>query len=118
MHVGPPKIERNSSYCFCLKMAPEAISEHLISKNFLGPDPPSLACLLAYTVVSRKYAPPFATLALVQNVGGAYTRDATISLAITSSLPIKHDSLGGGWRPSTRRHRAQSGEMFPTLAVG
>ena len=49
-----------------------------------------------YTVVSRKYAPPFATLALVQNVGGAYTRDATISLAITPSLPIKHDSLGGG----------------------
>ena len=48
------------------------------------------------TVVSRKYAPPFATLALVQNVGGAYTRDATISLAITPSLPIKHDSLGGG----------------------
>ena len=37
------------------------------------------------TVVSRKYAPPFATLASVQNAGGggAYTRDATISLAIT-----------------------------------
>ena len=43
------------------------------------------------TVVSRKYAPPspFATLALVQNVGGAYTQDATISLAITPSLPTK-----------------------------
>ena len=37
--------------------------------------------------------PPFATLVLVQNVGGAYMRDATISLAITPSLPIKHDSL-------------------------
>ena len=36
------------------------------------------------TVVSRKYAPPFATLASVQNAGGgACTRDATISLAIT-----------------------------------
>ena len=35
-----------------------------------------------HTVVSRKYAPPFATLASVQNAGGAYTRDATISLAI------------------------------------
>ena len=40
MHVGQPKIEWNSSYCFCPKMAPEAISEHLISKNFLGEHPP------------------------------------------------------------------------------
>ena len=38
------------------------------------------------TVVSRKYALPFATLALVQIAGGAYTRDATFSLAITPSL--------------------------------
>ena len=52
------------------------------------------------TVVSRKYAPSFATLALVQNAGGgggggggAYTRDATISPAITPSLPIKHDAI-------------------------
>ena len=35
-----------------------------------------------YTVLSRKYAPPFA---LVQNAGGAYTQDATFSLAITPS---------------------------------
>ena len=35
-----------------------------------------------YTVVSRKYAPPFA---LVQNAGGAYTRDTTFSLAIMPS---------------------------------
>ena len=42
------------------------------------------------TVVSHK---PFATLASVQNAGGAYTRDATISLAITPSLSIKHDSI-------------------------
>ena len=27
-------------------------------------------CNFTYTIVSRKYAPPFATLALVQNVGG------------------------------------------------
>ena len=34
--------------------------------------------------MSRKYAPPFATLASVQNAGGgACMRDATISLAIT-----------------------------------
>ena len=39
------------------------------------------------TVVSRKYAPPFAILALVQNAGGVYTRDATISFAITPSYP-------------------------------
>ena len=39
------------------------------------------------TVVSRKYAPPFAILALVQSAGGAYTRDATFSLAITPPSP-------------------------------
>ena len=47
--------------------------------------------------MSHKYAPPFATLALVQNVGGAYTRDATFSLAITPSLPgMKSLSVGEG----------------------
>ena len=48
--------------------------------------------------MSRKYAPPFAILALVQNAGGAYTRDATISLAITPFLPgMKLTlSVGGG----------------------
>ena len=41
--------------------------------------------------------PPFATLALVQNAGGAYTRDVTISLAITPSLPsMKPFSEGVG----------------------
>ena len=30
--------------------------------------------------------PPFATLALVQSAGGAYTRDATFSLTITPFL--------------------------------
>ena len=50
------------------------------------------------TVVSRKYVPPFATLASVQNAGGACTWDATISLAITPPLPvpIKHDLIVGG----------------------
>ena len=56
----------------------------------------------AYTPVSRKYAPPFATLALVQSAGvggggggggGAYTRDATFSLAITPSLPVPRPQL-------------------------
>ena len=50
--------------------------------------------------MSRKYAPPlpFVTLASVQNTGGAYTRDAMISLAITPSLPVlvKHDLIVGG----------------------
>ena len=48
--------------------------------------------------MSRKYAPPFATLASVQNAGGgAYARDAKISLAITPSLPVlvKHDLIVG-----------------------
>ena len=39
------------------------------------------------TVVSRKYAPPFATLTLVQSARGAYTRDATFSFAITPPPP-------------------------------
>ena len=58
-----------------------------------------LHCLAyCYTVVSCKYAPPFATLASVQNTGGACTRDATISLAITPPLPvpIQHDLIVGG----------------------
>ena len=65
--------------------------------------------------------PPFATLALVQNAGGAYTWDATISLAITLSLPTKHDSIViCRWgveakceaSPNTRQRDA------PTLALG
>ena len=54
-------------------------------------------CTNMCTVVSYKYAPPFATLVLVQNAGGAYTRNATISFAITPSLlGMKALSLGGG----------------------
>ena len=63
--------------------------------------------------MSRKYASPFAILALVQNAGGAYTRDATISLVITPSLPVKHDLIVGG-----RWGQAQDGEMLPMLVVG
>ena len=40
------------------------------------------------TVVSRIYAPPFATLAIVENVGGAYMRDLTFYLANTPPLPV------------------------------
>ena len=36
--------------------------------------------------MSCKYAAPFATLVLVQNAGGAYTRDVTSSVTITPSL--------------------------------
>ena len=47
----------------------------------------SSVCVQYNTVVSRKYATlPFATLALVQSAEGAYTQDATFSLAITPSL--------------------------------
>ena len=38
------------------------------------------------TIVSRKYTPPFATLALVQIARGGLSWDATFSLAITPSL--------------------------------
>ena len=55
-------------------------------------------CVNVDTLVSRKYAPHFVTLASVQNAGGSYARDATISLAITPSLPVpvKHDFTVGG----------------------
>ena len=73
------------------------------------------------TVVSRKYAPPFATLASVQNAGGAYTRDATISLAITTSLSIKHDSIVICQWGVEAKHKASPNARRrdpPTLAVG
>ena len=78
---------------------------------------PRLACskeVCVYTVVSRKYAPTFAILALVQNAGeGAYTWDATISLAITPSLPVKHNLIvNGKWG------QARGGQMLSMLAVG
>ena len=38
---------------------------------------------------------------------GAYTRDATISLTITSSLLVKHELIvGGEWGPSARQRDA------------
>ena len=47
------------------------------------------------TVASRKYAPPFATLALVQSAGEAYTRDATFSPAITPTTPFDREMSSG-----------------------
>ena len=41
----------------------------------------------AYTVVSCIYAPSFATLALVESIGGAYMRDLTFYLANMPPLP-------------------------------
>ena len=60
--------------------------------------------------------PPFCNLSLsAKRRGGAYARDAMISLAITPSLPVpvKQTSLsvGGGGQ-------AGCGEMLPTLQVG
>ena len=46
-----------------------------------------------YRGVPQIHPPPFATLALVQSAGGAYTWDATFSLAITPSLPVPHPQL-------------------------
>jgi len=43
---------------------------------------------MVYTVVSRIYAPPFVTLALVENVGGAYMWDPVFYLANTPPLPV------------------------------
>ena len=75
-----------------------------------------------YRSVPQIHAPLFATLVSAQNAGwgGAYMRDATISLAITPALPVpvKYDLIvGGGWGPSARYRRAQSGEMLATLPV-
>ena len=55
--------------------------------------------------------PPFC-ISLSTKRRGAYTRDATISHAIMPSLPIKHDSLGGGEAkhkvsPNARRSEAE-----------
>ena len=60
------------------------------SKNISSRTPPN-----SYTVVSRKYAPPFATLGLVQSAaGGAYTRDATFSLAMRGiKIPLHNFAL-------------------------
>ena len=55
------------------------LSESLTKLNFI-------LTLFLNTVVSRIYAPPFATLALVENVGGAYMRDLTFYLANTPPL--------------------------------
>ena len=52
-------------------------------------------------VVSRKYVPPFATIALVQTAGGAYTWDVTFWV---QNNWVKHDLIvGGGWGPSAKR---------------
>ena len=64
-----------------------SICQSMLSKYWITTQTGSLDGFVI-TVVSCKYAPPFATLALVQSAGGAYGRDATFSLAITPSLPV------------------------------
>ena len=60
-----------------------------------------------YLSVLQIRPPPFAILALVQNAGGAYTRDVTIFFMITPSLPVKYDLIvGGGVEPSARQRDA------------
>jgi len=55
MHVGQPKIDGSA---FAKKMAPEAISEHLIFKNFLGEHALVLcACLLIFAYRHRRNPP-------------------------------------------------------------
>ena len=51
--------------------------------------------------MSHKHAPLFATLALVQSTGGAYTRDVTFSLANTPSLDREmfSNSVDAGFVP-------------------
>ena len=55
-------------------------------------------CMCMFCIYMYRSVPqirtPFCNLSLsTKRRGGAYTRDATISPAITPSLPIKHDSI-------------------------
>ena len=77
----------------------------------------------AYTVVSRKYAPPFATLALVQNTGGGlyvgcdnFSHD--YALPSDKAWLHCHLSVGDGSQVRGVTACARGGEMLPTLAVG
>ena len=67
--------------------------------------------------MSRKYAPPFAILALVQNAGGGGLHAGCDNFSRDYALPSGHEVniVGGGWGPSAGRRRARSVE---TLAVG
>ena len=68
-------------------------------------------------VVSRKYAPPFATLALVKCSGGLYAGCDNFSRDY--ALPSGHEVIvGEGWGPSAGSHRARGEEILKTLAVG
>ena len=60
----------------------------------------------------------FATLALVQNAGGAlYT--GCDNFYRNYALPSGHEVIvGGKWGPNAGRRRVQDGEMLTTLAVG
>ena len=60
------------------------MSSELQATGLLGHIP----MVFVSTIVSRIYAPPFATLALVENVGGAYMRGLTFYLANTPPLPV------------------------------
>ena len=63
------------------------------------------------TVVSRKYAPPFATLALIQSaVGGGLIRG-------TRDIFFRNYALGECLAILWMR-RTRGGEMLPTLVVG
>ena len=93
----------------------------LVEKMILTSRVPSIVlntCTYMYSVL--QICPPFCNLSLSKKRrGGAYTRDATISLAITPSLLIKHDLIvGGGRGPSVRHHRARGGEIPLMLQVG
>ena len=73
-----------------------------------------------YRSVPQIRAPLFATLVSVQNAGGLYVGrdDFSRDYARPSGTCIKYDLIvGGGWGPSARYRRAQSGEMLATLPV-
>ena len=86
-HGPESPCERDSSYILLTQAWPMIIKHlqflvyGLINIRHLS----LMSC--AYKVVSCKYGSLFATLAIVQNTGGACTRDVTFSLVIMLSLP-------------------------------
>jgi len=59
----------------------------MITENSQVYNPP-IGIFFHNTVVSRIYAPRFATLTVVESVGGAYMRELTFYLANTPPLPV------------------------------
>jgi len=68
---------------------------------------------MPYTIASRIYAPHFATLALVESVGGAYMWDLTFYLVNTPPLPVPRLDVDIG----TLYYRPREAGDLPSLLI-